>query len=195
MHLGTATGGPLGRAARALGLLLAAWALALAIAPAAPAARACTSTNATPAQAAGDELARSTLCLLNAERDRRGLRDLRLNDRLSAAAQAHAGDMQRHNYFSHDSRDGSSFVQRIRRAGYLRRASSWIVGENLAWGAGRHRSTPRGIVAAWMDSPPHRANILSPRFREIGVGVAVGAPRRVPGLPAGTYATTFGARG
>jgi uncharacterized protein YkwD len=178
-----------------LALLLVACALAPATAAAAPAARACTAASATPAQADAGALVRSTLCLLNAERDRRGLRDLRLNDRLSVAAQAHAGDMQRHDYFSHESRDGSSFVDRIRRAGYLRRASSWFVGENLAWGAGRRRSTPRGIVDAWMDSPPHRANILNSRFREIGVGVAPGAPRRVFGLPAGTYATTFGARG
>ena len=47
-----------------------------------------------------------------------------------------------------------------------------------------------------MASPPHRQNILNSRFREIGIGVVVGAPRRnVFGLPAGTYATSFGTRG
>ena len=46
-----------------------------------------------------------------------------------------------------------------------------------------------------MASPPHRQNILNGRFREIGIGVVVGAPRRnVFGLPAATYATSFGSR-
>ena len=84
--------------------------------------------------------------------------------------------MERRHYFSHTSRDGSDFVQRIRRTGYFKRASTWFVGENLAWGAGPNRSSPRGIVAAWMNSPPHRQNILNSRFREIGIGVVVGAP-------------------
>jgi uncharacterized protein YkwD len=182
-----------------LGALAASAGLLLSAAPAASAGsgeRSCASGGATPAQASTEQLTDSTLCLLNAQRARRGVRPLRADGRLALAAERHASDMERRHYFSHSSRDGSTFVDRIRRAGYLRRASSWFVGENLAWGAGRNRSTPRGIVAAWMASPPHRANILNPRFREIGIGVAVGAPRRGLGdLPAATYATTFGARG
>ncbi len=171
--------------------------LALAMAPAASAGQqACSAMRATPAQVGTGQLASSTLCLLNAERARHDLRPLRLSQPLSAAAQRHASDMQRRKYFSHTSRDGSNFVQRIRRTGYFKRASTWFVGENLAWGAGPNRSSPRGIVAAWMASPPHRQNILNSRFREVGIGVVVGAPRRnVFGLPAGTYATSFGTRG
>ena len=124
------------------------------------------------------------------------MRPLRLSSQLSDAARRHAADMERRHYFSHVSRDGSDFVKRIRRTGYFRRAGSWYVGENLAWGAGPNRSSPRGIVAAWMNSPPHRHNILDSRFREVGIGVAVGAPRRsVFGMPAGTYASSFGTRG
>ncbi|HEU0023787.1 MAG TPA: CAP domain-containing protein [Thermoleophilaceae bacterium] len=175
--------------------LLAALVLALGAAPAASAGRGCVSTRATPDETSTAQLTESTLCLLNAQRARAGLRALRLNEQLSEAALRHATDMERRHYFSHTSRNGSTFVQRIRRTGYFRRVSSWFVGENLAWGAGRNRSTPRGIVAAWMDSPPHKANILQSRFREIGIGVTEGAPRRnVFGLPAATYATTFGAR-
>jgi uncharacterized protein YkwD len=159
-------------------------------------AGACSSRNATPAQVNTDELAESTLCLLNAERGRYHLRPLAENRRLDSAATRHAADMEQHKYFSHVSRDGADFVQRIRRAGYLRNCSSWFVGENLAWGAGAHRSTPQGIVAAWMASPPHRANILNGRFREIGIGIAIGTPRSVRGNPpAATYATSFGSRG
>jgi uncharacterized protein YkwD len=184
------------RLARALALFATACAIALFAAPAASAGQSCKAANATPDEVSTQQLTESTLCLLNAQRARFDLRPLRMSSQLSQAALRHAADMERRHYFSHVSRNGSSFVQRIRRTGYLQRASSWFVGENLAWGAGEHRSSPRGIVAAWMGSPPHRANILNSRFREVGIGVVEGAPRRsVFGLPAGTYATSFGSRG
>ncbi len=100
--------------------------------------------------------------------------------------------MAARNYFSHTSLDGSSFVDRIRRAGYLRGARGWALGENIAWGSGGLAS-PRAIGRAWMQSPGHRANILSASYRELGVGIAAGAP--VAGAAAGaTYATSFGTR-
>jgi len=138
-------------------------------------------------------MARPTLCLINAERRARGLGALRSNPQLARAAAAHARDMVRRSYFSHTSRSGQSFLDRIRRRGYIRRASAWTVGENLAWGAGP-RSTPRSIVSAWMGSPGHRANILSRRFREIGVGITYGGPVRGDTPPVATYNTAFGAR-
>jgi uncharacterized protein YkwD len=101
--------------------------------------------------------------------------------------------MVRRNYFGHVSKSGNDVVDRLTRTGYFRGARSWTVGENLAWGSGG-RSTPREIVAAWMASPGHRANILQRRFREIGIGVVFQAPRNTGG-PAATYTTTFGARG
>ena len=134
----------------------------------------------------------STICLVNAERTERGLRPLRLNHRLAVAARGHARDMVRRDYFSHDSFSGASFVDRIRHNGYLRGRRAWVVGENLAWGAG-NRSTPASIVRAWMNSPGHRANILQRRFREVGIGLAMGAPTGSFDTAA-TYATDFGAR-
>ena len=56
------------------------------------------------------------------------------------------------------------------------------------------RVTPGGVVDAWMHSPPHRHNILSGKFREIGIGVARGVPVRA-NYKGATYATDFGARG
>ena len=156
--------------------------------------RACPATGSTPARASNEQLTQTTLCLLNAERGRYGIRPLSLSSQLSGAADGHAADMVRRGYFAHTSLSGTDFVDRIKRSGYLSRARSWYVGENLAWGAGRNRSTPRGIVASWMASPPHRANILNGRFRDIGIGVALGAPRRTQASPAATYATSFGAR-
>jgi uncharacterized protein YkwD len=165
-------------------------ALALAGAPAASAA--CGSTSAMPGQVSRAALASSTVCLVNAERTQRGMRPLKVNRRLSRASAAHANDMVRRDYFSHDSLSGASFVDRIRRTGYLSGPRAWLVGENLAWGSG-NRSSPAAIVDAWMHSPGHRANILQRRFREIGIGLSLGAPERPEG-PAATYATDFGAR-
>lgn len=155
----------------------------------------CGNAAAAPGDASEAALAASTVCLLNRERTSRGLRPLRVNNRLSVAAEQHTGDMVRRRYFAHVSRSGASSIDRIRRTGYLRGARSWMVGENLAWGSGS-RSTPRDIVDSWMHSPGHRRNILTGRFREIGIGVASRAPTSVSSSgPAGTYTTTFGQRG
>jgi len=160
--------------------------------PAQTAQEACEAASARVGQASEDQLLRATLCLMNAERGRRGLPPLRLNNRLSDAADRHSRDMVRRRYFSHDSLTGASFIDRIRRSGYLRSARSWTVAENLAWGSG-NRGTPEQIVRAWMASPGHRSNILTGRFREVGIGVSEGAPVRV-GSAAATYTTDFGSR-
>jgi uncharacterized protein YkwD len=158
---------------------------------------ACEAASARMGEAGEVQITRATLCLLNRERSRRGLPRLRLNDRLSTAADRHSRDMVRRRYFSHDSLGGGSFVDRIRRTGYLSSARSWTVGENLAWGTG-NRGTPEQILSAWMRSPGHRANILSGRFREVGIGVSEGVPVDLGplrlGLGAATYTTDFGAR-
>ena len=183
-------------ASRIRGLVLSLAALcllALAASPSALAAQSCQSATATPAQAGKRAAVRATLCSLNSERASNGLAPLRLNRRLSRAATAHARDMTARKYFSHDTLGGGSFVDRIRRAGYLNGARSWTVGENIAWGALR-RSTPLTITRMWMGSPPHRANVLNPSFREIGIGVANGAPVAGMDAPAATYATEFGTR-
>lgn len=154
---------------------------------------ACEHADTRPGDASETALAKSTVCLLNKQRTRRGLRKLRLNARLSKAAQQHTVDMVKRNYFSHVSKSGANIVDRLSRTGYMRGARSWTVGENLAWGSGT-RSPPREIIAAWMNSPGHRANILERHFREIGIGVVFEAPRSVRGSAAATYTTTFGAR-
>ncbi len=73
----------------------------------------------------------------------------------------------------------------------MRHRRSWLVGENLAWGE-TSRSSPRSIVRAWMHSHGHRANVLNPRFRELGAGVADGAPFGDNIEPAATYDHEFG---
>jgi uncharacterized protein YkwD len=152
----------------------------------------CEGAEAQPGQASQTELARSTVCLLNRERGRRGLHRLTLDARLSSAARAHTRDMVRRRYFAHVSRSGGDVVDRLNRVGYMRGASRWLVGENLAWGGGS-RSTPRQIMQSWMQSPGHRRNILDSRFRELGIGVLANTPVDA-GPVSATYTTTFGAR-
>jgi uncharacterized protein YkwD len=176
---------------RLAAVVVAALALLLAAAPAASAAGACTAANASTKTASKRELVRATLCVLNAERTRHRLRPLRLNRRLSDAARRHSRAMARRRFFSHNSLNGASFVDRIRVTGYLSGVRSWSVGENIAYGSGG-RSTPRAIGTAWMNSPGHRANILSPSFRAIGIGIASGTP---VGMQGATYTTDFGRRG
>lgn len=164
-------------------------ALAVAGAGAQPASAAvCASVSATASSASTAQLTRATLCLLNQERAERGLGPLRANKRLALAAKRHAADMVRRDYFSHVAPGGTDFVARIRRAGY----GAPALGENLAAGSGEY-STPAATVRGWMDSPGHRSNILNRRFREAGVGVALGAPS-LGGSESATYALTFGGR-
>lgn len=153
----------------------------------------CANADAYPGDAGLNQLARATVCRVNKERRIRGLRKLRLNPRLSEAARAHSRDMVAKRYFDHVSKEGKDVVDRLTRTGYLGDAGTWTVGENLAWGAGT-RSTPRQIVSAWMHSPGHRQNILTNRFREIGIGIVFDTPTNVSASGA-TYTTTFGARG
>lgn len=148
---------------------------------------ACANANANPNDITLAAAKHATLCLLNSERRSHGIRGLRDNSRLNLASQRHARDMSQRNYFAH-----GDFVGRIKAARYLSNARGWTVGENIAWGSWDY-ATPANIVDSWMHSAGHRANILNGKFREIGLGVARGAP--VGGQEhGGTYVTDFGAR-
>jgi uncharacterized protein YkwD len=100
--------------------------------------------------------------------------------------------MVRDDYFSHYGRGGRSFTDRIRHSGYLAGALGWALGEVIATGSGR-LGTARAVVSAWMHSAGHRAQVLSGRFRELGVGVAHGVPGS--GRHGATYTIDFGVRG
>jgi uncharacterized protein YkwD len=157
----------------------------------APAPSACGAVDVLPTPSNLELAGSATLCLINRERTTRGLPALASNAILAQAALAHSRDMVHLGYFEHDTPQGQSVGDRLRAAGYARRNASG--GENIAWGSGEE-GTPKAIVAAWMASPGHRADILRPAFREIGVGIAIGAP--VPDVrdnrPAVTYTTDFG---
>jgi uncharacterized protein YkwD len=102
---------------------------------------------------------------MNEVRATHGLPALRLDERLGRAARAHSLDMLHHNYFAH-----GNFGSRMHSFGVQGR----VTGENLAWGTGS-AARSRVIVAEWLASPPHRANLLRPGFRRVGVGAVVGS--------------------
>jgi uncharacterized protein YkwD len=119
-------------------------------------------------------VARQVLTLVNAARAEKRLcgsenfsaaKPLNLNSMLSKAAQLHAEDMARHQQMQHEGSDGSSPAQRVTRQGYRWKA----VGENVAAGAG----TAAEVVAGWLHSPGHCANIMNPVFTEMGIAYAV----------------------
>jgi uncharacterized protein YkwD len=162
-------------------------AIAAGLAVPAQASAACAHANDNPNDLTLADAKASTICLLNQIRSGKGLRPFRLNARLSLASQRHTNSMTVRKYFAH-----GDFVGRIRATRYLSHTRGWTVGENIAWGSWDYAS-PSSIVKGWMNSPPHRANILNGHFREIGIGVSRGAPVGGQGRAA-TYATDFGAR-
>jgi uncharacterized protein YkwD len=105
---------------------------------------------------------RAVIAATNAERRKAGCGALTTTSRLTSAAQDHATDMARNDYFSHTSRDGRTFSDRLRATGLSFRTG----GENIA----RGQRTATEVVQAWMSSAGHRRNILNCAFTRIGVG-------------------------
>lgn len=154
-------------------------------------ARGCANATALPTAGNLRAVNAATLCLVNRERTKRRLVPLRRQPTLGRAATRFAGQLVRGRFFDHTAPDGTTMVDRVKAAGYLRGAlHRWWVGENIAYGTGT-LGTPKEIVASWMRSPGHRANILQRRFREIGLGVSVGSP---DGPAGATYVHDFGRR-
>ena len=136
----------------------------------------------------------ATLCLVNRERARHGEPPLHWNERLVRAAQAHTESMAFGDYFEHVGPRGETPLMRMRRTGYI--YSSHIgfeVGENIAWGS-LWLGTPRAVVASWMRSPGHRANILDARYRDTGIGISPHTAGLSHGQSGGIYTQDFGVR-
>jgi uncharacterized protein YkwD len=134
------------------------------------------------------------LAKLNAIRTAHGLVPLKLDSSLTAAAVGHSEEMLGAGYFAHESADGSPFWKRL--SGYTSGGrSGWSAGENLLWSSGSLDAAR--ALDLWMASPEHRQNILTPRWRQIGIGaVHVDSAPGVYGGGAATVITTdFGVRG
>jgi uncharacterized protein YkwD len=99
--------------------------------------------------------------LTNIERSKLSLFPLTFNTQLLNAAATHSQNMALQDFFSHTGKDGSSLGSRISATGYQFSAAA----ENIAAGS----STPEQVVSSWMNSSGHRANILNPNLKEIGI--------------------------
>ncbi len=134
------------------------------------------------------------LVRLNATRASHRLRPLVVSRQLEAAAVAHSRSMLAGGFFAHESRDGSPFVARVKR--YYRSSgyTSWSAGENLLYNSARIDA--RTAIAAWLDSPGHRANMLAPAWREVGIGSlrASSAGGTFRGAPTWVITMDFGSR-
>lgn len=108
--------------------------------------------------------------MTNQQRHKHGCGQVAVDRELTLASVRQSSYMARTGIFTHVWRDGSTFVTRAHRAGYQQPA-----GENIAWGY----PTAAEVVAAWMASPRHRANILNCGARSIGAGVIYG-PTGIP---------------
>ena len=132
---------------------------------------------------------------MNRVRAARALAPLRAAPSLRSAARSHSQAMLSQGFFSHSSADGTAFSERIRRyytnSGYAR----WSVGEALMASQGASVDAA-AIVAAWLDSPPHRAIVLSSTWRDAGIGVlyAPSAPATFGGSQAIVVTADFGLR-
>jgi uncharacterized protein YkwD len=112
----------------------------------------------------GGDIAQRVLELSNAERSRAGAPPLSLHPQLTAAAQRHTDLMVQHNDMTHQLPGEPGLSDRISQAGYR-----WGgVAENVAKG----QSSPEEVVSVWMNSPPHRKNLLNPEYQHLGVGYA-----------------------
>lgn len=108
---------------------------------------------------------------VNATRAAHGLRPLRADSTLARTARSHSAALVRRDVLTH-----GNFGARIAASG----ARGPVFGENLAWGTSG-RAAARAIVRSWLASPGHRANLLRPGFRRIGVGAAFGTFAGRPG--------------
>jgi uncharacterized protein YkwD len=138
------------------------------------------------------QLNAAILCLVNAERADNGLPALNHEGQLDQAATGMCQRMVAEHFFSHETPDGKTVVDRVQPTGYIPRSGDWVVGENLAWGSGA-LSTPQSIVNGWMNSPGHRANILAPDYKDLGLAACMGSPTTTNS--GGTvYVNNFGAK-
>jgi uncharacterized protein YkwD len=112
------------------------------------------------------------LAAVNGVRAQHGLVRFAIDWHLVGAARSHSLDMLEHGYFGH-----GPFAARMRRFG----VRAQMLGENLAWGSGRLGSAGV-IVQEWLASPDHRANLLRPGFRRIGLAAPVGQFAGLPGV-------------
>lgn len=138
-------------------------------------------SGATSAEISGQS---KLLVEMNAARVQHHLAPLRHSQVLTRPARRHSAYLARTGELDHDDADGKPFYIRLYRAGFSR---SKAVGENLGMSSGCATDLAKTMVQMWLDSPGHRANLLSQRFKVVGLAVVVASD-----CSNTVYATDFG---
>jgi uncharacterized protein YkwD len=172
------------------------FALAVVIALAAVVPAGALAAPATPASrvVAVASLESGVLSEMNTIRRSHGLQPLRLSTALGSAARQHSQSMATQGYFSHNSADGSQFWKRVQGFYPQGHYGYWSVGENLLWQSPDVDAA--GALQMWMASPPHRENLLTARWREVGISAVhvAAAPGTFNGLDVTIVTADFGVR-
>jgi uncharacterized protein YkwD len=139
------------------------------------------------------QLESQVLARINEIRRKEGLVPLKPSAALGAAALEQSASMAEHGFFAHTSYGGSPFWKRV-AAKYASRANAWRVGENLVWRSPELNA--RTALDLWLRSPEHRDNLLSPAWREVGLGAihADSAPGVYEGREVTILTADFGVR-
>ena len=116
-----------------------------------------------------------SLDLHNQTRANSGLTKFCVHPALQSAARAHSKEMIDRDYFAHNSYNGETFSNRLKRYGYTPQPNRyWTVGENIALNYSTGVTSANTVHNQWMNSPGHKANILNGKFKQIGVGAFYG---------------------
>ncbi len=164
------------------------------VSPALGATEACPGERLRPTHTNAVAVDQATLCLIDRIREAHRLPALRENHQLLGVAGSQVSAMVSRDYFADVRPGGQTPLSLVAVTTYPAHAADIAVGQNIAWGVGPY-SPARRIVAAWMRSPPHRANILSDAYRDAGVAVKPALPGVLrAGRHGATYAMEFGVR-
>ena len=149
----------------------------------------CASAALVPSAGRRKAILAALLCVMNEQRALVNAKPLKLSKRLGKAAARHTRAMVGGKFFAHQGPREAGFGARLSKVNYRGPA-----GENIGAGAGVF-STPVEMVNGWMHSRLHRANLLSKRWRTVGIGFSAEFPLPPPVQPAATYTTDFGVNG
>ncbi len=133
-----------------------------------------------------DRTERRVVKLINVYRARHGRPRVRASRPLSRVADRHTREMVQHGFFAHSSRNGTGATVRVRRSSGAR-----AVGENIAFISSGGQRPAQRVVKMWINSPGHRAVLLHPSFRRIGVARRSGS---VNGSTGSAYTADFASR-
>ncbi|MDX6495431.1 MAG: hypothetical protein QOE17_1417, partial [Gaiellales bacterium] len=150
-----------------------------------PPASKCKNALLSPTRAKTKLIVAAVLCLMNEQRAKFKLKPVKNSKRLSTAALTHTRAMILGQFFAHQGPKEPALVARLRKVKY-----SGAAGENIGAGAGPLGS-PAAMVDGWMHSPLHRANLLSKRWKAVGIGFVAQYPVKTLAQPVATYTTDF----